>query len=370
MYINNKNIKRPKKVQLVGLFLIGFFVTACNGEDNKTDLESHSIKPQSLLSGSDASMPDSSFTVEDSITADSSITTEDSITADGSITTEDSIIADGSFAADGSSSIEETDSANEIKTWHGQDFGFVSADHPAINKIEALIALGKINAATISYRNTSTFLSSQASDNDVTLRSGHAAASINEDVLDLYDSLELVFRNNNIKPFKDSLEQLAKPETIEIYTRNSNDEVTRKQKNDITQASRIISASISNAISVLEPTRKEYILAGSAMLNESGKNLQDALSKDGKITNPSKHQLSISQIDGALSLIPEFAVDACEKQRQISKTYRDNTNEIAEQLMSFDNKPAKEGASDIYELAKETENMAKTLPEKDQDICK
>jgi len=333
MYINNKKLKRLKKRHIVGLLFTVLFVSACNSDSNNSDSVSHTAKPQSLLSSSGTSISENT-------------------------------------GADGSNEVAKPGSPDEIKTWHGQDYGFVSADHPAINKIEALIALGKINAATISYRNTSTYLSSQASDSDVILWSGHAAASINEDVLDIYDSLELVFKNNNIKPFKDSLEQLAKPETIEIYTRNSNDKVIRQQKNDIIQASRVISASILNAVSVLEPSRKEYILAGSAMLNESGKNLQDALSKDGIITNPSKHQLGISQIDGALSLIPKFAIDVCEKQRLISQTYKNNTNEIVEQLMSFDNKPAQAGVSDIYALAKQTENMAKTLPEKDQDICK
>ncbi|MEB8432966.1 hypothetical protein OO007_12075 [Cocleimonas sp. KMM 6892] len=337
MLINNKKIKGIKNGHILGIFLSALLISACNNDDSSADSDSHTAKPQSLLS-----------TSVNSTTDHSSNSTSNNSEKDA----------------------EKHNDPNEIKTWHGQDFGFVSEDHPAINKIEALIALGKINAATISYRNTSTFLSSQASDSDVNLWSNHAAASINEDVLAIYDSLELVFRNNNIKPFKESLEQLAKPETIEIYTRNSNDNSIRQQKNEITQASRIISASISNAISVLEPSRKEYILAGSVMLNESGKNLQEALSKDGMITNPSKHQLGISQIDGALSLIPKFAIDQCEKQRQISQAYRDNTNEIVEQLTSFDNKPAQADVNDIYALAKKTEDMAKTLPEKDLDICK
>jgi len=326
MFINNKKLLLKKKqhhlsgVCLTMLFTL-FFVTACNDNNDQSDSASHSVKPQSLLSSS------------------TSINAED------------------------------TASANEVKTWYGQDLGFVSAENPFFNKVEALIALGKINAASISYRNTSIFLSTQANDSDVKLWRAHAAASINQEILTIYDSLELVFQKNNIKPFRDTLEQLAKPETIEIYTRTGNNKKLRQQKNEITQATRIITASVLNAISVLAPSRKQYMLAGSAMLNQSGENLQHALSLDGKITDLSKHQLGISQIDGALSLIAKFAVNMCEEQRKVSQTYRDSTNKIVEQFMSFDNKPVQASVSDIYALAKQTENIAKTLPEKDQDIC-
>lgn len=331
MYINNKKILLINKHHLLGVLVTLLFVTACNDDKNKPGSFSHSTKTQSLLSS------------PTSISSDSS---------------------------------ENTNSPDEVKTWHGQDLGFVSTDNQVNNKIEALIALGRINAATVSYRNTSTFLSYQANDSDVKLWRAHAAASINKEILNIYDSLDLIFKINNIKPFKDSLEELAKPETIEIYTSvrgvsgiNSNDKGIRQQKNEITQETRIITASVLNAVSVLAPSRKEFMLAGSVMFHESGKNLQYALSEDGMITDPSKHQLGISQIDSALSLIPKFAINACEEQREITQTYRDNTNKIVEQLMSFDNKPVQATISDINALAKQTENMAKTLPDKDQDIC-
>jgi len=112
------------------------------------------------------------------------------------------------------------------------------------------------------------------------------------------------------------------------------------------------------------------MLAGFVMLRESGKNLQQGLSPEGKITDPSKHQLGISQIDSTLSLIPRFAINMCEEQREISQVYRGNTNQIVEKLMSFDNQPTEANISDVYALAKQIEIIAKSLPERDQDICK
>ncbi len=334
MYINNKKTLLINKHHFLGVLFTLLFVTACNDDKNKPGSVSKSTKTQSLLS------------IPTSTDSDSSDTTE------------------------------KTNSPDEVKTWYGQDLGFVRTENPVNNKIEALIALGKINAATISYRNSSTFLSNQANDSDVKLWRAHAAASINKEILNTYDSLELVFKINNIKPFKDSLEKLAKPETIEIYTsfdggrgNNSNDKGIRHRKNEITEETRSITASVLNVISVLAPSRKEYMLAGSVLLHESGKNLQQALSVDGIITDPGKHQLGISQIDSALSLIPKSAINACEQQREITQTYRENINKIVEQLMSFDNKPVPATISDIYALAKQTENIAKALPDKDQDIC-
>ncbi len=326
MFKYNKKLQLLTKMHRLSgmplaLFFTLIFVTACNDKNDQPDSASHSAYAQTLLS------------------SPTSINTED------------------------------TTSGDEVKTWYGQDIGFVSADNPLFNKIEALIALGKINAATLSYRNTSTLLSNQANEIDVKLWRAHATASINHEILEIYDSLDLVFQKNNIKPFRATLKQLATPETIEIYTSTGNNKELRQQKNEITQATRIITASVLNAISVLAPSRKEYMLAGSAMLQQSGENLQHALSADGKITDLSKHQLGISQIDSVLSLIPKFVVNVCEEQRKVSQTYRDNTNKIVEQFMSFGNKPVQARVSDIYALAKQTEIIAKNLPEKDQDIC-
>ncbi len=60
----------------------------------------------------------------------------------------------------------------------------------------------------------------------------------------------------------------------------------------------------------------------------------------------------------------------CEEQREISQTYRESTNQIVEKLMSFDNQPTEANISDVYALAKQIETIAKSLPARDQDICK
>ena len=111
----------------------------------------------------------------------------------------------------------------------------MASDNPVRNKVEALIALGKIYAAAKSYRNTSIFLSYNANENEIKKWRAHAVASINIDTLNIYDSLDLVFKQNNIKPFKDTLVELAKPETIEIYISikakdSDNKEIRRKKQ--------------------------------------------------------------------------------------------------------------------------------------------
>ncbi|KAG1650290.1 hypothetical protein GQR58_028193 [Nymphon striatum] len=223
-------------------------------------------------------------------------------------------------------------------------------DKPIRNRVDALIALGQIDAAVRSYRNTSLFLSNNANAEEIKKWRKHAAASINNETIEIYNSLDIIFKQNNIKPFKYILEELAKPETIDDYT------------------GVVVSASVLNAVSVLAPSRKEYLLAGSRMLRESGKSLKLGLSAKGEITDSSKHQFGISQIDSALSLIPKFAIHMCEEQREISQTYRKNTNKIVENLMSFDNQPTKANVDDVYALAAQIEEIAKNLPDRDQDI--
>lgn len=323
MNINKKISRNKRKLYFLWVFFTLIFVTACGDNEHKSEASGHSSMPQSLLS---------------------------------------------------SPTNIKVQNPNEVKTWHGEDFGFVASDKPIRNRVDALIALGQIDAAVRSYRNTSLFLSNNANAEEIKKWRKHAAASINNETIEIYNSLDIIFKQNNIKPFKDIIEELAKPETIDDYTRaskisNEGHDGKRQLKNQITQSTRVVSASVLNAVSVLAPSRKEYLLAGSRMLRESGKSLKLGLSVKGEITDSSKHQFGVSQIDSALNLIPKFAIHMCEEQREISQTYRKNTNQLVENLMSFDNQPTKANVDDVYALATQIEAIAKNLPDRDRDIC-
>ena len=85
MYINNKKILQINKHHFLGVLVTLCFVTACNDDKNKPGTVSHFTKTQSLLSNP---------------------------------TNTDSDVSDSS------NSSENSNSADEVKTWYGQDLGF------------------------------------------------------------------------------------------------------------------------------------------------------------------------------------------------------------------------------------------------------
>ena len=112
------------------------------------------------------------------------------------------------------------------------------------------------------------------------------------------------------------------------------------------------------------------MLATSALLRNAGDAMQKGLSAKGDIIDKLQYEKGMSLIYSMRLISPENQVHYCDKSRDTNRDFKDKVRKLGDDLTSYPGKSSEANAGDVYAYAKEVEDNANTVPEKDEDICK
>ena len=269
---------------------------------------------------------------------------------------------------------EKIDTGSVDKTpWSGDAQGYVSSADPATDNVAFLVIAGRIQSALKAYREAGQRLTSLAQNNSATpelreLEKAIATDSVNAEIQSSYELIEPVLIKNKSKTFKDELTDLAKPETIAnlLDTAFEKD----KERSTVQKTVKVILSRLQTSINAVNPSIHEVMLATSALLRDAGEAMQKGLSAKGNIIDRQQYDKGMSLIYSMHSISPEYQVHYCDKSRDTNRDFKDKVRKLGDDLTSYTGKSSTANAGDVYAYAKEVEDIANSLPEKDKDICK
>ena len=257
--------------------------------------------------------------------------------------------------------------------WSGDAQGYIASGDPATDNVAFLVIAGRINAALHGYRDAGQKLESLARNNKATAETSDLAKSIttdsvNDELQASYQLIEPVLIKNKSKTFKDELADLAKPETIAnlLDTAFEKD----KERSAVNKTVEIILSRVQSSINAVNPSIHDVMLATSALLRDAGEAMQKGLSAKGDIIDQKQYEKGMSLIYSMRSISPEYQMHYCDKSRDTNREFKDKVRKLGDDLTSYTGKSSDANAGDVYAYAKEVEEIANALPEKDEDVCK
>ena len=270
--------------------------------------------------------------------------------------------------------VKKVETGSVDKTpWSGDAQGYIASGDPATDDITFLVLAGQINAAIHGYRDAGQRLNDLARNNSATpeerdLAKAIAMSSVDNELQANYQLIEPVLIENKSNTFKDELADLAKDETISnlLDTAFEKD----KERSAIKKTVGIILSRLQNSINAVNPSIHDVMLATSALLRDAGEAMQKGLSAKGDIIDRQQYEKGMSLIYSMRLISPENQVHYCDKSRDTNRDFIGKVRKLGEDLTSYTGKSSEANAADVYAYAKEVEDMANTLPEKDEDICK
>lgn len=235
-------------------------------------------------------------------------------------------------------------------------------------RVELIVKIAQIKSAADAYFSTSAVFGT-GDQTDIKKQEWIKTlqTSVTEKTLTDYQAIDAKLQE--IKPTEISpmLERLREPQTIALVV-NQDRSINEERRIALNDAL-MISDRLEQVVAEINPTRKEYFLATSALQKLAGNFAREAISGSGEVLNMQALVLARAHSYSAREIRPRW-VSFCDAQKQpvdtiTEKIYFLDDNSIANQI----GEKVSVTSDDYFALASEAEMIAAKLPQKDEEIC-
>ncbi|MFT6097882.1 MAG: hypothetical protein ACJAYF_000416 [Arenicella sp.] len=287
-----------------------------------------------------------------------------------------SLSACGGGSEENSSTVgsEEKTPISNVKQWKGLADGYISIGDPATDRIELLVRIGRLLAASHVYRSRAEeFLSVRdPSLEQINTAKARVADTLNDELLNSIAAIAPVIEekmNQSNQPFALHGLLLELREEQQIADILNADRGQRDKQLAARQKVLALYDRVHSAVLAFFPSRHEYLLASSALIREAGDKAAVAVSENGVILNVDLLKEASELIDRSTKLDPRN-VSFCDSQRLPMRLHKDSINQLLDKMVPLQlGEKLNVTASDVYGLAKQAQTAGVRFPIKDSSEC-
>lgn len=271
-------------------------------------------------------------------------------------------------------SIKESVNTTKAKAWKGVAEGYVSTGLPSTDRIELFVRIGNLLSAAHEYRNRAEAALSERNPNEEQINAAHeyVAAAFSDELVRSTLAIEPVIQAKMQEVSQEFglhglLLELVNEQQISDLI--NGDRAQRDKQSAARQKIMALYGRVHAAVLAFFPSRREYLLASSALIRHAGDKIAVGVSENGVILDVDLVRQASTLIYRSMKLNPKN-VSFCESQRLAVSTHKDSINRLLDQMV-----PLKLGekisitASDVYGLAKQAQTAGQGLPVTDSQKC-
>ncbi len=258
--------------------------------------------------------------------------------------------------------------------WTGTASGYVHNNDSSADRIELFIHFGQLLGAVSLYNMRAGEMRRVRDPSSESISNGHSAiASIfNNTLLEHNQRLDSMVQDHSKKTntaldIRGALAGLN--DTQQIIDISNGDRNRRDQQYTANQKVLLVSSRVRDAVLSFYPSRREYLLASSALIRQAADKVAIAVSGKGLITNSNLLWDAYTIIDQTIKLDPKH-ISYCEAQRRPIKTHKKAIDDLLSNMV-----PNKVGetitvtATEVYALADQAQKYAESFNIDGREFC-
>lgn len=269
---------------------------------------------------------------------------------------------------------QEAGNKQQGDDWHGPAFGYVHENGSSADRIELFIHFGQLLGAVSLYNMRAGEMRRVREPSADSISNGHSsiASIFNDSLLEHNQRLDSMVqrharKTNTVLDIQDTLAGLN--DNQQIIDISNGDRDRRDQQYAANQKVLLVSSRVLDAVISFYPSRREYLLASSALIRQAADKVAIAVSAKGIITNSSLLWDAYTMIDQTVKLDPKH-VSYCDAQRQPIKAHKKAIDDLLKKMVpNTIGETITITATEVYALADQAQKYAERFTIDGREFC-
>ncbi len=258
--------------------------------------------------------------------------------------------------------------------WHGPAFGYVHENGPSADRIELFIHFGQLLGAVSLYNMRASEMRRVREPSAESISNGHSsiASIFNNSLLKHNQRLDAMIQDharktNTLLDIHGALAGLN--DTQQIIDISSGDRNKRDQQYAANQKLLLVSSRVRDAVLAFFPSRREYLLASSALIRRAADKVAIAVSAQGVIMDSNMLWDAYTIIDQTVKLDPKH-LSFCDEQRLPIKAHKESIDVLLYKMVpNAIGETITITATEVYALANQAQEYGERFKVDGQEFC-